>query len=67
MQASWWVQLAVRPGCLDGFAKLTCEMVSSAQAEDSVLAYRRFISEDRQTVTCTSGTNIPTRRQRISV
>jgi quinol monooxygenase YgiN len=47
MQVSWWVELAVRPGCLDGFAKLTGEMVSSAQAENGVLAYQRFISEDR--------------------
>jgi hypothetical protein len=32
------------------FETLTGEMVASAQAESGVLAYRRFISEDRQTV-----------------
>jgi quinol monooxygenase YgiN len=50
MRVSWWVELAVRPGCLDDFEKLTGEMVASAQAEKGVLAYQRFISEDRQTV-----------------
>jgi quinol monooxygenase YgiN len=50
MQVSWWVELALRPGCLEDFAKLTGEMVASAQAENGVLAYQRFISEDRQTV-----------------
>ena len=50
MQVSWMVELAIRPGCLDDFTKLTGEMVSSAQAKNGVLAYQRFISEDRQTV-----------------
>jgi quinol monooxygenase YgiN len=50
MQVSWWVELAIWPGCLEEFAKLTGEMVASAQAENGVLAYQRFISEDRQTV-----------------
>src|SRR4051794_4028043 len=50
MQVSWRVELTIRPGCLDDFTKLTGEMVSSAQAENGVLAYQRFISEDRQTV-----------------
>jgi quinol monooxygenase YgiN len=50
MQVSWWVELALRPGCLEEFARLTGEMVASAQAENGVLAYQRFISEDRQTV-----------------
>ena len=50
MQVSWWVELALRPGCLEEFAKLTGEMVASAQAETGVLAYQRFISEDRKTV-----------------
>ena len=42
--------MAIRPGCLDDFTKLIGEMVSSAQAENGVLAYQRFISEDQQTV-----------------
>jgi quinol monooxygenase YgiN len=50
MQVSWWVELAVRPGCLDEFETLTGEMVASTRAESSVLAYQRFISDDRQTV-----------------
>jgi quinol monooxygenase YgiN len=50
MQIAWWVELAVRPGCLEEFARLTGEMVAAAQAENGVLAYQRFISEDRQTV-----------------
>ena len=50
MPVSWWVELAVRPGCLDEFETLTGEMVASTQAENGVLAYQRFISADRQTV-----------------
>jgi quinol monooxygenase YgiN len=46
MQVSWWVELAVRPGCLDDFEKLTGEMVNSTRAEHGVLAYQRFISDD---------------------
>jgi quinol monooxygenase YgiN len=42
--------LALRPGCLEDFAKLTGEMVASAQAENGVLAYQRFISEDGQAI-----------------
>ena len=47
---SWWVELAIRPGCLDDFENLTREMVTSTQVESGVLAYQRFISDDRQTV-----------------
>jgi quinol monooxygenase YgiN len=50
MQISWWVELVVRPGCLDEFETLTGEMVISTQGESGVLGYQRFISEDRQTV-----------------
>ena len=50
MQISWWVELAVRPGCLDAFETLTGEMVAATHAERGVLAYQRFISADRQTV-----------------
>jgi quinol monooxygenase YgiN len=50
MQISWWVELIVRPGCLDVFEALTGEMVASTRAESGVLAYQRFISEDRQIV-----------------
>ena len=38
--------MAIRPGCLDDFTKLTGEMVSSAPAENGVLAYQNFISEE---------------------
>ena len=50
MQVAWWVELVVRPGCLEAFEALTGEMVASTQAESGILAYQRFISEDRQTV-----------------
>jgi quinol monooxygenase YgiN len=50
IQVSWWVELDVRPGCLDEFEILTGEMVASAREESGVLAYQRFISDDRQTV-----------------
>src|SRR5262245_26577611 len=50
MQISWWVELAVRPGCLDAFETLTGEMVAATRAESGVLAYQRFISDDRRTV-----------------
>jgi quinol monooxygenase YgiN len=50
VQVSWWVELVVRPDCLDEFETLTGEMVISTQAESGVLGYQRFISEDRQTV-----------------
>jgi quinol monooxygenase YgiN len=45
-----WVELAVRPGCLDAFETLTGEMVAATRAESGVLAYQRFISDDRRTV-----------------
>lgn len=50
MQVSWWVELSVRPGCLDEFEKLTGEMVAATRAESGVLAYQRFISADQRTV-----------------
>ena len=50
MQVSWWVELAVQPGCLDEFEKLTGDMVAATQTECGVLTYQRFISDDRRTV-----------------
>jgi quinol monooxygenase YgiN len=50
MQVSWWVELAVRPNCLEAFEALTGEMVASTRDEQGVLAYQRFISHDRRTV-----------------
>lgn len=50
MQVSWWVQLAVRPGCLEHFEALTGEMVAATRTESGVLAYQRFISDGRQTI-----------------
>ena len=50
MQVSWWVELAIRPGRLDDFEKLTGEMVAATRTESGVLSYQRFISDDRQTV-----------------
>ena len=50
MHVSWWVELAVKRDELVNFEKLTAEMVASTRAETGVLAYQRFISDDRQTV-----------------
>jgi quinol monooxygenase YgiN len=50
MTVSWWVELAVRPGCLEAFETLTGEMVAATRSERGVLAYQRFIGDDRQTV-----------------
>jgi quinol monooxygenase YgiN len=50
MHVSWWVELAVKPDELANFEKLTAEMVASTRAETGVLAYQRFISDDRQAV-----------------
>jgi hypothetical protein len=47
-EVCWWVELAIRPGCLNDFEKLTDEMVTSTRAENGVLAYQRFVSDDRQ-------------------
>jgi quinol monooxygenase YgiN len=46
MQVSWWVELAVRPGCLEAFEHLTGEMVAATSAENGVQTYQRFISDD---------------------
>ena len=50
MQVSWYVELAIRPGCLEAFAKLTEEMVAATRAENGVLSYQRFISDNGQTI-----------------
>jgi quinol monooxygenase YgiN len=50
MEVSWWVELTVQPGCLEDFEQLTGEMVAAARAESGILAYQRFISDDRRTV-----------------
>jgi quinol monooxygenase YgiN len=49
-QISWWVELAIKPGQLGNFQSLTGEMVEAAQAEQGVLSYQRFISDDSQVV-----------------
>ena len=49
-RVSWSVELEIRPDRLDDFEELTSEMVAAARAESGVLGYRRFISDDRQTV-----------------
>ena len=50
MAVSWLVELTVQPGRLDDFEKLTGEMVASTRAEQGVLAYQRFTSDDRQMI-----------------
>lgn len=49
-QVSWHVELAVRPGRLDNFRALTSEMVESAQSENGVLSYERFVSDNGKVV-----------------
>ncbi len=50
MQVSWWVEVAVRPNCLEAFEALTGEMVAATRDEQGVLAYQRFIGDDQRTV-----------------
>jgi len=50
MQVSWWVELAVRPSCLEEFEKLTGEMIAATRDERGVLAYQWFISADQRTI-----------------
>jgi quinol monooxygenase YgiN len=49
-EISWHVELAIKPGELDGFRVLTGEMVESARGEAGVLIYERFVSEDGKVV-----------------
>ena len=65
MEVSWWVELTVRPGCLEDFERLTGEMVAAARAESGILAYQRFISDDRRTVYVHECYETPRRRRRI--
>ncbi len=48
-QVSWQVELAIKPGQLEPFRRLTEEMVAYTQTEAGVLAYERFVSEDGAT------------------
>jgi len=45
-QVSWQVELAVKPGALEDFRKLTVEMVEATQHEPGVVHYERFMSQD---------------------
>jgi quinol monooxygenase YgiN len=47
---SWWVELAVKPGQLANFEKLTAEMIEATRTEAGVLSYQRFISNDNQII-----------------
>jgi quinol monooxygenase YgiN len=49
-QVSWQVELAVKPGEIDNFRRLTGEMVEFARQENGVLSYQRFITPDGQFV-----------------
>ena len=63
-EVSWWVELAVKPGQLANFEKLTGQMVASTRNETGVLAYQRFVNDDRQTVHVYDATRIPPPRLR---
>ena len=58
MVVSWWVELVVRPGCLDEFETLTSEMVASAQAESA-----RVVTATTQ-ITVIKPTSMPRRAAR---
>jgi quinol monooxygenase YgiN len=47
---SWCVVLAIKPGQLDNFMKLTEEMVAFTRNERGVLSYQRFVSDDSKIV-----------------
>ena len=49
-QIAWCVELAVLPGQLDSFIKLTADMVNETAQESGVLSYQRFVSADGQIV-----------------
>jgi len=49
-QVSWQVELAVKPGELDNFRRLTEEMVKYTCGEPGVLSYERFVSDDGKVV-----------------
>jgi len=49
-EASWQVELAIKPGKLDNFRALTREMVESAKDEPGVLLYERFVDDDGRVV-----------------
>lgn len=46
----WVVELAVKPGRLDSFRRLTAEMVEATRRDAGVLAYQRFVSDDGRLV-----------------
>ena len=45
-QIAWQVALAVKPGQLDNFEKLTREMIEFTRGETGVLSYQRFVTDD---------------------
>jgi quinol monooxygenase YgiN len=47
---SWLLELAVKPGQLDGFRELMTEMVESTRGEPGTLVYEWSISDDEGTV-----------------
>ena len=49
-QVAWCVELAVQPGQLDSFLKLTAEMVNETAKERGVLTYQRFVTADGRIV-----------------
>ncbi len=49
-EVSWQVELAIKPGELDNFRKLTSEMVEFTKDEPGVLIYERFVSNDGKVV-----------------
>jgi quinol monooxygenase YgiN len=49
-EVSWLVELAVKPGKLADFEKLTGEMVAATRVETGVLAYERFVADDDRLV-----------------
>ena len=49
-QIGWCVELAIKPGQLGNFMKLTGEMVELTRNKSGVLRYQRFVSGDETTI-----------------
>src|SRR4051812_43087943 len=45
-EIAWCVELAILPGQLDSFVRLTAEMLEETAKEPGVLGYQRFITAD---------------------
>jgi quinol monooxygenase YgiN len=49
-EIAWYVELTVKTGQLANFLALTGEMAEATRAEEGVLSYQRFVTEDGQSI-----------------